>query len=206
MALTGPIVYSKLARQSIDEGYLSDIEVRILDSTKPSVLGDLPLSWQQEYEYGVVRNESRNQKIVYKAKDHFLNGDRVFILVRMIEHGKILQRMLSQVHNIPSIFLSGISATWKREEVKKQFNDEGNFVMVASSIFSEGVDIPEINVFIKAKAGQAESEVIQEIGRGLRKKKDGGKLTVYDFNDLGWKYLTKHSKKREKIYRKEGYL
>jgi len=206
MAITGPIVYSKLAKEGIDEGHLSDIEVRILDSHKPLELEAIPLSWQREYEYGIVRHEGRNQKIVYTAKDHFTRGDRVLILVRMIEHGKILQRMLSQGQNVPAVFLHGISETWKREKMKKRFNDKGDFIMISSSIFSEGVDIPEINVLIKASGGKAEAVVIQETGRGLRKKKDGGRLIVYDFNDIGWKYLSKHSKRRIEIYRNEEYL
>ena len=155
---------------------------------------------------GIVRSDSRNTAIANTAKDHLFAGDRVMILTRIIEHGKILQRMLSSERNAKAVFLSGISETWEREKIKKKFNDEGGFILISSPIFDEGVDIPEINVLIKANAGKSEVKLIQNTGRGLRKKKDDSKLVVYDFNDIGWKYLSKHSKDRIKVYRKEGFL
>ena len=73
-----------------------------------------------------------------------------------------------------------------------------------STIFDEGVDIPEVNVLIIAAGGKSEVKTIQRIGRGLRKKKVGGVL-VFDFKDAS-KFLDRHSIDRIKVYQKEGFL
>jgi len=77
-------------------------------------------------------------------------------------------------------------------------------VLIASSIYDEGVDLPEVNVLIKASGGKSEVKTIQQVGRGLRPKKE--KLIVYDFNDMNSKFLSAHSKKRIKTYKQEGFL
>jgi len=60
-------------------------------------------------------------------------------------------------------------------------------------------------VLIIASGGYSETKAIQRVGRGLRKKKSGGKLKVYDFIDAS-QYLEAHSKQRIKIYKKEGFI
>ena len=77
--------------------------------------------------------------------------------------------------------------------------------MIASPIFDEGVDLPEINSLIIAPGGKSEWKTIQKIGRGLRKKASNKPLIVYDFIDAS-RFLKKHSRARMKIYEKEGFL
>ncbi len=58
---------------------------------------------------------------------------------------------------------------------------------------------------INAAGGQAEHQIIQRFGRGLRRVHDKKHLQYYDFlfeiND----YLEKHSNRRIQILRKEGH-
>lgn len=206
MAVTGPVIYSKFADEGIKEGYLSDIEVRIVDNTE-EVLED---NWRQIYRAGIVRSEQRNTLITEIVDYMYRQRKKIMILVRYIEHGEILQRMLANSYHIPAAFLSGRDPAWKREQVKGKFNiqdmKDGGFVLIASPIFDEGVDIPEIEVLIHAAGGKSEVKLIQKTGRGLRKKKHGGKLIVYDFNDMNSRFLYDHSEQRIAIYRKEGFL
>ena len=106
--------------------------------------------------------------------------------------------------NIPCKFVYGKHSQEEREKVIKWFN-EGKGILIASGIFDEGVDIPEINTLIVASAGKSDVKTIQRIGRGLRKKSENIHLTAYDFED-GGEFLYEHSLKRIKIYKREGYL
>lgn len=206
MALTGDVIYTMLAEEGIEKGHLSDIEVRIIENTE-DVFGD---EWRQLYRDGIVLSKHRNSLITEIVGDMYRLHRRQLILVRHIEHGKILQRMLANHYHIPAVFLSGKDPAWKREQVKGKFNiqdmKDGGFVLIASPIFDEGVDIPEIDVLIHAPAGKSETKLIQRTGRGLRKKKSGNKLIVYDFDDKNTRFLNKHSEKRIATYKNEGFL
>jgi superfamily II DNA or RNA helicase len=54
--------------------------------------------------------------------------------------------MLVNNHHVPTKFIYGRNKAWERSQVKHEFNEKGGFVLIASTIFDEGVDIPEINV------------------------------------------------------------
>lgn len=202
MAVTGGVIYSKLALTGIKEGFLSEIEVVIINNDE-EVGG---ASWQNIYEAGIVQSIHRNRMITDRVSEAFIQKKRIMILVRYIRHGQILKNFLEEFCNVPAVFLSGKDTAERREEVKEKFNKEGGFVLIASPIFDEGVDIPEINVLIHAAGGKSEVKTIQKTGRGLRLKKDNEKLIVYDFNDRNTKFLKQHSKKRIKTYKQEGFL
>jgi len=202
MAVTGGVIYSKMAKEGIKDGFLSGIEVEIINNSE-EVGGN---SWQSIYEKGIVQSTERNRMIANRVDEAFARKKRIMILVRYIRHGEILKDFLEEWYNVPSIFLSGKDTAKKREEIKEKFNNEGGFVLIASPIFDEGVDIPEINVLMHAAGGKSEVKTIQKTGRGLRLKKDNENLLVYDFNDKNSKFLDKHSKKRIKTYKQEGFL
>jgi len=201
MALTGDIIYRLQTTELIERGTLSDIEIRMIEN--PEIVSGT--TWQQIYERGVVQCLVRNNKIAQIATTHWREGRKVMILVRQIEHGELLRDLLEQEQQVPAKFVWGRHASEERERVKEEFNRAGNFVLIASPIYDEGVDLPEVNVLIMAAGGKSEVKTLQKIGRGLRRKRDHSTLLVYDFNDSGAKYLSKHSVERLKTYQKEGF-
>lgn len=204
MAITGDVIYSKLAEEGIEEGYLSGIEVRIVDAPEDSFLMSrfADSEWQEIYDKAIVNSSARNDAIIDLAEKEFKLGKKILILVRIIEHGEILKRMLAE-RKIDFAFIHGGHGSDVREEVKKNFNEKGDFVLIASPIYDEGVDLPEVNVLIKASGGKSEVKTIQHVGRGLRPKKEN--LIVYDFYDHS-KYLEEHSQERIRVYKQEGFL
>lgn len=199
MAITGNVIYSKPAEEGIKEGHLSNIKMEIIDC--PTVYTGK--NWQEIYDNGIVHSFERNSSICETAIKHFKQGKKVMILVRRIKHGQILEAMCVAAF-VPAIFLKGSDSADHRIAVKELFSEKNDFILVASTIFDEGVDIPEVNVLIIGSGGKSEVKTIQRVGRGLRKKKVGGVL-VYDFNDAS-KFLDKHSIDRIKVYQKEGFL
>ena len=71
-------------------------------------------------------------------------------------------------------------------------------------IFNTGINVYVHNL-INAAGGQADHQIIQRMGRGLRTAKDKEILKYYDFIFKINKYLQQHSEKRIKILKKEGH-
>ena len=203
MAITGASIYQLKTTKLIDSGYLSDIEVKIIDN--PEIIDKEEKGWQEIYRVGIVQSEARNQKIVDRIEKMYEQKKKIMVLVKHIEHGEILQRMLTDESDIPAIFIWGAHESEEREKIKNEFSVNGDFVLIASPIYDEGIDLPKINVLIIASGGKSEWKTIQKIGRGLRKKSDKSQLIVYDFYDHS-KFLKEHSQERIMIYEREGFF
>lgn len=198
MSVTGQTIYKRKTQDAIEDGDLCEIEMEMIEN-KEYVFG---FKWQEVYREGIVYSRARNDLICEKAIYHKLKGDKVLILVRHIKHGINLNGMMQRY---PIHFLYGKHTQEEREAVIHWFNDDGGKILIASGIFDEGIDIPEINVLIVASGGKSDVKTIQRIGRGLRKKLDGGSLKAYDFIDHS-EFLLEHSLQRTYIYKREGYL
>lgn len=198
MAIVGNVIYKRKTLDAISDGDLCKIKMTILKNDF-----DVSGKWSEQYNSGIVNNVDRNKKIAEVAMKHYLKHDRVLILIRILQHGENLVKILSSL-NSPCKFIHGKHLQEEREEAIKWFND-GKGVLIASGIFDEGIDIPEINTLIIASAGKSDVKTIQRIGRGLRKKSENADLVAYDFEDSG-KFLNEHSLRRIWVYKREGYL
>jgi superfamily II DNA or RNA helicase len=198
LAAYGLPFFSKSASELIAEGYLSDIEVRIISNPEKI---DSKI-WPEIHRRGIVESETRNGMIVSMAKENYDAGRKVMILTRHIDHGNRLKSLLES-KAVPVCFISGKDSTEVRNTTQKEFT-EGNLVLISSEIFGEGVDIHCISTLILAGGGASDVATVQHAGRGLRIKDDGGKLIVYDFSDSS-KFLKNHSKKRADTYENEGF-
>jgi superfamily II DNA or RNA helicase len=161
---------------------------------------------RQFVEYGnesthYVYNEIRNKKIVELA----LKNDHVMILVNRKEHGEILKNLLiTKKANV--IYVNGDNITKERNDAKDFLKEDKCNILIASTIFGQGTDIPWIHTLILAGGGKGTVPVIQRFGRITRKhtgtnKEIGKVIDLYDdFSPLG----KKQSERRKAIY--EGKL
>jgi superfamily II DNA or RNA helicase len=200
LSVFGGTIYKLSSHDLIGAGYLSEITVKLINNPE-RIVGS---SWQTVYASGVVNSEIRNGKIAEIVQDEFNHDKRILVLIRQIEHGKILLDKMDEL-GLPAVFLSGSDSSGDRAETIKKFMDDERFILISSTIFDEGVDIPAVNVIVVASGGKSEIKAIQRIGRGLRKKADQTNLTVYDFMDNS-KFLKEHSAKRKSVYRKEKFI
>jgi superfamily II DNA or RNA helicase len=197
MAVVGQTIYKRKTQEAIEDGDLCPIEMEMLDNEEESV----GFTWQDIYRRGIVNSRVRNDMIADLAVENYKAGRKVLILVRIIEHGDNLK---AKLEGWPVVFLHGKHSQEQREEAISWF-EQGKGILIASGIFDEGIDIPEINVLIVASGGKSDVKTIQRIGRGLRKKGEGIHLKAYDFID-GSEYIFDHSQRRKEIYKREGYL
>jgi superfamily II DNA or RNA helicase len=163
------------------------------------------LTWDDVYKQGVVNNQHRNKLIAKHAKRFADAKKPVLILVKELWHGDNIMREL-EARGLKALFSHGQMPLSQVESNKYKFERGKVDVLVASTIYDEGVDVPAIRALVVADGGQSVRAVLQKIGRGLRKKAGGDNvLDVIDFADLTHRYLAKHSQERLAIYEAESF-
>jgi intein/homing endonuclease len=149
------------------------------------------------YKNHIVNSVQRNNCIADLALHHASKNQTVLILVRQIKHGKILESMIKD-----SIFISGVVNTKKRKEILDELRENKRKIVIASSLFDEGIDVRRLHCLIMASSGKSSTRALQRIGRVLRPFEDKTEAIIYDFMDSA-KYLNAHAKARRKIYKTE---
>lgn len=153
------------------------------------------------YAEEIVDNHTRNTLICDLALKARAAGKAVLIAVTQIEHGEILEQML-QVQDPTAIFVNGQSKSEVRKDILKELGSGIARIVVATNIYSEGVDMPALSVLINAAGAASGIHSLQLLGRVLRSAPGKTKAWVVDLQDNG-KYLNDHSKDRVEIYSTE---
>jgi len=190
IAACGDIIYQIDRKPLIDQGYLANCSIVFLKLLN-RMENEKYHSYHEIYKEMIVNNEERNERIIESVIKE--QGKKILIIIHEIEHGEILKEMLNKKNINCKYFHGAIKDRELKEEDK---------VVIASSIWDEGVDIPEFEVLILAAGGKSSIKVTQRIGRILRPKTDGRGSIVYDFIDKS-KYLRKHYNRRREIVEKD---
>lgn len=154
-------------------------------------------SYQDVYKKCIVQNDQRNHVVTSMAEQLYKANRKILILVRIIEHGKILEKMIPN-----SVFISGGTDKKKRDSILEKMKAGYPGIVIASTIFDEGIDARPLDALILAGAGKSPTRALQRIGRVIRSNSGKKDAIVIDFFD-DVKYLRAHSKRREKLYRSE---
>ncbi len=200
---TGTATGRSDGRDLVVRGLLGD-PVKITDSTELMKQGYIAhtqvdmhyAAWDGDYaaleELLIVRNKLRNELIVKLAKAK--PKDTVLILVRRIEHGKILQKMIKD-----SVFVSGEVDGQTREDIRQSVKEGKIKVLIASNVMSMGLDIPNLTLGINAVGDKSEILTKQRMGRIMRPWQDMCKKWI-DIYDKYHPTLEQHAKDRIKNY------
>lgn len=194
----GKQIYDLNASTLIDMGWLVEPKIYFLDVPIKRGVGS---TYQQVYDRFIVKNKYRNELICKAAKRLVSKKRKVLILVTKISHGKIIQELLKDDLRVSS--LDGTNKTRERIDAIQDMKDGNLDVLIASKIFDQGIDIPDLDALILAGSGKSSARALQRIGRVIRKGKESKKdAIIVDFLD-NCKYLRKHSHARKKIYSTE---
>lgn len=174
---------------------------------------DSDIQYQEAYSEWIVNNEKRNAFVVEQVKN-LLNEDRLtLLLINFIEHGHILTEELVKagIARDDIRFVYGETKDAVRTAAIKEFR-KGEFkVLIGSTIFDAGVNIPSISGVVIAGAGNSDITLIQKIGRGARNVdfekelgyipefmvgKDKKVTKVIDIYDTNVKFFNKQAKNR----------
>lgn len=153
------------------------------------------------YKRMIINNDERNNAIIKLAKEYY-KSDMPYgpglIIAESLDHSQFLYNQLcsflkeeEQVEYIKG----GGRKNHKRNVIERLRNAELNFV-VSTKVFSVGVDFPAVGFLIVAGGGNASSNLVQKLGRIVRKFKNKTKALVVDFEDLEGYYLNRNFRNR----------
>ena len=161
--------------------------------------------WPAVYRDRIVYGKERNERIVSLCQRHAAQKEQVLVLVNWVEHGLILQALFRE-QKIPAFFLKGEDDIRIRVNGLKAFKEREYRVLLATTIFDEGIDIPEIDVLIMAGGGgMSPVKPLQRVGRALRRRPDKDEVTIYDFADSDELTLNRHYRRRFDLFSREGF-
>lgn len=185
------------ASQLISQGYLVQPLIKFVPVPSKKLSG----TYQEIYQQYIVEHDFRNNLILQETLELVKKGYKVLVLFRQIKHGEILEEKFSEA-GLKFGYLSGRDKLSEREIVKKQFTDGKINVILASTIFDIGLNLPSASGLVLAGGGKSRLTATQRIGRILRTAPGKPYAAVIDFYDQV-KYLKKHSQRRHEIYSAE---
>lgn len=197
-AATGKIIIEVNASELIKGGFLVKPKIYFVDVPEKA---NMPSNYHSIYKKYIVQNLARNNKIIKNAEKLVKQGRKVLVLVKNINHGKILLSKFSP--DTVVYFVRGDIKSEERNRIRKDFLNNKIDVIIASVVYDQGIDIPNLDGLILAGSGKASGRALQRIGRVIRPFKGKKDAIVIDFMD-NCKYLSEHSKKRMEIYKKEA--
>lgn len=197
----------------IDQGYLADLEIKVLllkhnKETSKDVLS------ANDYHYElakIVSNESRNNFIADLA---LKIGGNVLVLYQLVDaHGGILYNLIrhKNTQGIDVHYIHGKIKADVREEIRLEVNDKYSSIIVASmGCFAEGINLPNLDYLILASPTKSRVRVMQMIGRVLRRTDRKNKCVVFDIaddmsNGKKQNFTLRHYKERLRYYAEENF-
>lgn len=200
----GPIIDEITIEEGQERGIMAKIRIKFLRVPIDHKLRDLR-KYSDVYDAGVVNNQAQHRIIVETTQAHVEKGDAVLILVTRIQHGENLLAAFERA-GVQAYFAQGITESALRKDIKDALNLKHIHVVIATTIFQEGINIPELNVLINAAGGKSEIRTIQAIGRGLRLTETKKLLILYDVLNLSHNYLIAHVGERLMIYSEMNWI
>lgn len=190
--VTGKVLNSVSTAWLIEKGYLATPTVYMIRVRRDDTI---PKKWPHCYEAGIVHNKKRNLKI---AEEIIGCDSPCLVLVERIEHGSIL-------HDLTGVpFISGKDDTATRAKITNELRAGKHQAAIATTIYDEGIDIPELKTLIIAGGGKSPVRGRQRIGRGLRKAFGKNTVKVVDFMDTS-RVLWLHARQRRTTWLEEGF-
>ena len=197
-AFIGPVIGEFTIDEGREQGYMAHPKIRLIKLTKNQTVNELR-KYDEVYEAGVVRNLERNRIIMQCVKEYSEAGKSNLIVVNKITHGRLLQSLM-QHNGIESVFVEGSTDTESRDLAKKYLNERNLKCVICTTVWKEGINIPELDVVINAAGGRSELVTLQSIGRGLRRTATKEELIIVDFFDPSHRFLIEHLGYRLTLY------
>ena len=203
-AIFGKVIVDISASSLITDGFLVQPIIRFLNIPKYK-FGSPGKTYKEIYKNYVVNNDDRNEMIIKGGTRLIEQNFTTMVLFKEIEHGNRLYKSFVE-KGIHCYLLNGKLSSDKRKAAVDEVMEGRCKLLLASSIFDIGVDIPNLSGLVLAGSGKSSIRAIQRIGRVIRPYKDKTMAAILEFDDKA-KYLREHSEFRIKIYKSEpGFI
>lgn len=195
--VAGNTLYKIGNQELIEAGHLSMPTIRIKRVSGGIYVPKMQASkqYQQVYKKGIILHENRNNMI----RDEINKGPHPCLcLVAKVEHADALG------YTPGTVVLTGKSSNAVRKEAIEDVKAGRVKAIIATTIFDEGIDLPNIRKVILAGGGKSIVKSLQRVGRGLRKAEGKSTVEIVDFLDEQHWFLKNHSKIRMKLWVEQG--
>lgn len=159
-------------------------------------------TYHDVYSACIEQNCRRNDVVVEICKKALKANKTILVAINRVEHGKILENLLKVVEK-STFFAHGSVDSKVRKQVLEDLNEGKRKIVISTTCFGEGVNVPNLSVLVNAKAADSAVDAMQLAGRCLRVTDTKKTATIIDLADYGCKYLTSHTKNRIEIYKTE---
>lgn len=194
----GPVIHRVRTEELVDAGVLAVPRVRMVeveqDIYRPT--------YQGVYGEAIVRSTKRNRllaDIVARAASR-----PAVVFVREVAHGKNLLRYLERA-GLRAELVWGNTPEATRTRAKKDLSRGNLDAVVASVVWQEGIDVPELRSVVVAAAGRSTIAALQRAGRGMRRTDEKTSFEIWDLEDRGNAILERHSRARRRAYERENF-
>ena len=155
--------------------------------TDLEVIADSGKSMEEKIEnFRYLTSDERVGNVMKQAEFFGYDGDRVkgLIFCSRIDEAKELSRKFNEKGWRTLVLSGGDSESTRAAAVERLAGDDSENALdyiLSVDIFSEGVDVPEINQVIMLRPTESPIVFIQQLGRGLRKAEKKEYVVVLDF-------------------------
>jgi superfamily II DNA or RNA helicase len=199
-------------KQLIDEKKLSPLTIKciVLRYNDIECKTNKKSLYQDEIKY-IIGHERRNKFICNLATR--LKGNTLLLFRYVNKHGKIIHELIEEKasNKRKVFFIYGKTEAEVREEIRHITESEKDAILVASiGVFSTGINIKNLHNIIFASPSKSKIQVLQSIGRVLRKADAKNNAVLYDIvDDLSYKsyknFAIRHFMNRVDMYNKEYF-
>lgn len=211
-SVSGYGLYEISARALIDMGYLTEPIVVIkkvpgklavtMDWRKAKSNKARAAHWRKVEEKGIKFNEIRTNLII----DEIEAGPYpLLVLVKTVDQANFIGNLYATKTGKTIPFLSGKNTAKERRAAVAGLRDGSLPTLLATTIFDEGVDIPELRTVVLASGGKSQVKLIQRAGRSLRLADNKNGARVVDFGDQHHPKLREHAKERERVWKEQHF-
>jgi superfamily II DNA or RNA helicase len=197
----GRVIVNLGADELIKKGWLSKPIIRFYKISHPKYP---KMDYKAYYTQSIVNNVDRNKVILNLVLEKVKENKSVLVAVTRIEHGRVLENLLKNQLKDEVIFVDGSFISEELKDALNKLNLKLFKCVIATTVFGEGVDIPNLDVLINAKAQSSKVDTLQLAGRALRTTSNKKVAEVIDFYDT-CKYLRSHANDRRKAYEEEKF-
>lgn len=217
--MLGPIIGELTIQEASELNILADPKLKLIKADFPSSLSDI-WSYQDTYEKiriggklvngerikvgaytaGITENFPRNLQIAKSAKEFADKKQTVLIFVTHIEHGERIQHEIENLTQKRVPFVQGSMPQDEREKVKNSLLKKEISIVISTISWMEGLNVPNLSGLILAGGGRNEKQLLQKIGRVLRRTKSKDQAFIIDFLDLGNRHMILHTGERLATY------
>lgn len=220
--LFGPRIFEMTYQEAVQHGLVLPVRVEWLDVRMAVNPCEFKKDTAKE-RWGIWRNPIRNKLIADRARE-FDDEDQVLILVRTLEHAVYLKQELPDFKlcydkmdsdQYDALVKKGMLDSLTeppmtpqiRDKMSKDFEAGTLKKVIATDVWSTGVDFPQLSVLIRADARASEIMDVQAPGRVVRRHDPSGKDhgLVIDCMDYFDNAFFRRSQERKRTYVRQGW-